>query len=878
MGKCTSVSKDNRELPRDQMLGYKEPQNNHILERRSTIKPSANTETSKEAPNAVVSDQPPSQKELDELYDILKTHFLFSMMSEETIKHLIKKMKTFTLNPNQIVYTQGTIGINFYVVQFGKLEVNVNGDTNSILLPRDCFGELGLIQDQERNATVISIEKTVLKGIDRISYRTALSYMNEKKHTENLSFLESVEIFKQLSPLQLQQLLQFIVTQKFASGQNIITEGETGDLFYIIKEGTVHCTKKGILIRDFTVGDYFGEQALIYKSKRRATVTAAGKVVVISIGRQDLVRALGQKLETVIYRNTLRIAFNKNTYLKNLTIGQVDAAIEMMSIKSYAQGEFITTQGIIKGNDIIIILKGSLSSSGVRYRLYDIIGDEELTLENSRRVFKDDLAVEEDTDTASITKKEFEKCIGGDLKSILLKNQLIDVLKNVSIFHILPITKLQKIVEVLKIQEFSSKDIIFQQNSQGDKFYIVKEGSVEVLKNGVLIRIVEANGFFGERAIIMDEARTATVRAISSTKCWVLTKYDFRNLVDLKIQQELLKRIEVQNDQVTLETLCYIKTMPRGIYSNHFLCCSQDSKTFYALKTVSRANIALYNAYGHMTAEVKVLKTVDHPFIGKFIKSFKDTKRIYFLMEHVKGQDLFDILSTLDRLCNDDARFFAATIFLILEYLHSHNIIYRDLKPENIMIDQDGYPKIIDFASAKILENRTYSTVGTPHYMAPEVISGKGYNFTADYWSLGVMVYEFLFNELPFCADETDVNTVYQNILQNSLTYPPGNHISKPFLDQLLMKNPVMRGTYRSIKEHSWFIGTNWDLLQAKEVRTKYKPKTEDFDKNILNKATGNSELLKHIEVTFIQKEELKQAKPKNSISTPAPNNWDNDF
>jgi cGMP-dependent protein kinase len=69
----------------------------------------------------------------------------------------------------------------------------------------------------------------------------------------------------------------------------------------------------------------------------------------------------------------------------------------------------------------------------------------------------------------------------------------------------------------------------------------------------------------------------------------------------------------------------------------------------------------------------------------------------------------------------------------MLKYLHNLNIIYRDLKPENIMIDEHGYPKLIDFGSSKIITGRTYSLLGTPHYMAPEVILGKGYSFKSDY-------------------------------------------------------------------------------------------------------------------------------------------------
>jgi cGMP-dependent protein kinase len=92
-------------------------------------------------------------------------------------------------------------------------------------------------------------------------------------------------------------------------------------------------------------------------------------------------------------------------------------------------------------------------------------------------------------------------------------------------------------------------------------------------------------------------------------------------------------------------------------------------------------------------------------------------------------------------------------MILSLEYLHSNLIIYRDLKPENMIVDQDGYLKLIDMGTAKLLSHsnqRTSTVIGTPHYMAPEIIQGKGYSFAADLWSLGVILFEFLFLSLPF--------------------------------------------------------------------------------------------------------------------------------
>jgi cGMP-dependent protein kinase len=87
---------------------------------------------------------------------------------------------------------------------------------------------------------------------------------------------------------------------------------------------------------------------------------------------------------------------------------------------------------------------------------------------------------------------------------------------------------------------------------------------------------------------------------------------------------------------------------------------------------------------------------------------------------------------------------------LAANYLHERKIIYRDIKPENIMVVTNGFIKLIDFGTAKSMNDRTNTVIGTPDYMAPEVILGKGYSFKVDFWSIAVMTYEFLCGKTPF--------------------------------------------------------------------------------------------------------------------------------
>ena len=145
--------------------------------------------------------------------------------------------------------------------------------------------------------------------------------------------------------------------------------------------------------------------------------------------------------------------------------------------------------------------------------------------------------------------------------------------------------------------------------------------------------------------------------------------------------------------------------------------------------------------------------------------TYKNESHVFLLTEYVRGMDLFDAIRELDLLEDEQAKFYTVGLICILEYMHDRGIIYRDLKPENIMVDHEGYPKLIDFGTAKMIKGRTFTIVGTPHYMAPDTISGKGYGFAADYWGLGVIIYEFLCGGLPFGNDESDPYVVYDCVL-----------------------------------------------------------------------------------------------------------------
>lgn len=131
------------------------------------------------------------------------------------------------------------------------------------------------------------------------------------------------------------------------------------------------------------------------------------------------------------------------------------------------------------------------------------------------------------------------------------------------------------------------------------------------------------------------------------------------------------------------------------------------------------------------------------PFIMQFMRTYKDDFQVYFLLEYIKGMELFDVIREIGLLKTYDCQYYIGAMILAIEYLHTLNIVYRDLKPENVMVDSSGILKLIDMGTAKTMKgkgnsSRTFTIIGTPHYMAPEIIAGKGYGFLVDLWSIGI--------------------------------------------------------------------------------------------------------------------------------------------
>ena len=279
------------------------------------------------------------------------------------------------------------------------------------------------------------------------------------------------------------------------------------------------------------------------------------------------------------------------------------------------------------------------------------------------------------------------------------------------------------------------------------------------------IRSLNENEYFGERALFFNEKNSETAKAKGDCEVFYLEKSDFDNIIKNELKEFLLNRLYLQDDKIQLEDLYFYKSLGVGTYGLVSLVKNKKNNYFYAIKNISKKQILSCKLMNNIEMEKSILLKIDHPFIVKLVKTLKDEKYIYYLMGYLKGKELFSVIRDIGLLNKEQAQFYIASIILAVNYLHQKKIIFRDIKPENIMVLENGYIKLIDFGTAKELKDKTNSIIGTPHYMAPEVILGDLYSFEIDYWSIGICLYEFCCGILPFGDNEEDPLNIYMAVL-----------------------------------------------------------------------------------------------------------------
>jgi protein kinase A len=680
----------------------------------------------------VAPSYPKSKAGTEFLKKVLSENFIFRGLNKEEIMLVIDAMHRYKFDTEEVIIQQGDTGDYFYVIKEGRVKFFVDGRQVGEASNGVSFGELALLYNSPRAATVIAATDCYTYRLDQHTFRTLLAKRQNQEEKNRVALLRHVEIFKDIEAHTISKIAEAMTQLTVHDGTQIIRKGDDGSVFYIIKEGKVLISDIGlgnVKYEDqlLKAGQFFGERALITGEKRAANATAVGKCTLLCISKETFESIVGSLKELIDLATKKCILSSVPIFAKiSLKDYEVERLVKMMTRLTLRKGRTL----MVEGKPVTNIRRGLYLLNDGEIKLNSTTSAAERTLRMGE-FFGDDMLSDDPNFTSGVT-----------------ATVTVDVT-----------------CDVLSVDAVS-------------------------FALGGLHRLC-----------------SPTTQKVSLDKSITSARFD------------------------------KISILGAGTFGQVWLVMDKINKTPYALKIQNKRELIDSEQMYGVIREKNLMETLDHPFVVKLINAYQDEKSLFMVMTFVQGGELFNVIhkDNSDGIPEDSARFYAANIYDGLMHLHERHILYRDLKPENVLISEtDGYCILIDLGFAKEVTDKTFTFCGTPLYLAPEIILSHGYDKSVDNWSFGVLVFEMITGYSPFYEPNIDQMSVFKRILNGAYSFPssPSFEVSVEVTDlikKILVLNPSFRlgslagGNY-DIREHPWLENFPTSQMITKQIKAPWKP------------------------------------------------------
>lgn len=637
------------------------------------------------------------------------------------------------------------------------------------------------------------------------------------------------------------------------SGVTILSAGEVGDYFYILKEGCVEYRNTDpnngvskVVRMAQRPGQSFGELCLLYDCPPPADCVSGpprGGTTQPSDGNACNLWRIHKvtfrqilALRTMRRDERMRDAIRKIKALKELDGEFINRIADALEVREVEKGEVVYEVGQKADEFYVVGSDGGVMWSSVGGKSV-IIGPGEAFGEEAiakKSVVRADSAVAIHHTTLLFMSRDHLNKVIGSLQDAIQLSQDRRLLKSVPLFRDSDFEDFEyELLAALieKVHFKGGKEVSCEEEIvEEPALYIVHEGILDQIcdKYPDREKVLRPGDYFGEASLTPDKNmrfggakggnkyHEETVEVVSDTAvCGKLTLSNIDSVIlDLHrlgckrkggVLKKGIKKVgssdeaDAEPRPESLDDLEYHQLFGAGTFGRVWIVSRPNGKTAYALKIQSKRELLDQRQASSAARERSVMAKLDHPFVCKLVNTFQDNACIYMLLQLVQGGELLNLIQGGEMyggLPESAAKFYAAGILEGLTYMHRRHIIYRDLKPENVLLDSDGYAVIVDLGFAKVVNDKTYTFCGTPLYLAPEIVLSRGHDRAVDYWSLGCLIYEMLFASTPFYERGIDQKGLFKNIVRGKWKLPDSSKLSKHAIDLIygmLQRKPTER-------------------------------------------------------------------------------------